>query len=134
MKYIYTALFTPRDNGGYEARVPDIPHCVTSGRTLPDAIAMIEDAATLMLVAMEDEQAQIPSATDPASVVPPPGAIPSVIVLDTDAYRRQLDTTPVRKSVSMTAKPAPAASAAPRSCRTACASSLPEPNRFDAPN
>ena len=103
MKYIYTAFFTLRDSGGYEARVPDIPHCVTSGRTLPEALTMIEDAATLMLVAMEDEQAPVPAASDPAAVTPPPGTIPSIIVLDTDAYRRQLDTTPVRKSVSIPA-------------------------------
>ena len=45
MKYIYTALFTPIEDGsGYYAKVPDLPGCITTGNSLSDAIDQITDA------------------------------------------------------------------------------------------
>ena len=39
MVYIYTAVFEPKENGnGYYAKVPDVPGCVTTGKSLSDAI------------------------------------------------------------------------------------------------
>ena len=103
MKYIYTAVLTPDPEGGYFCSVPDIPHCVTSGIDLPDALAMIEDAATLMLLTFEDDQLPSPAPSDPTSVPVPQGAFSTLLVLDTDLYRKTYDTAPVRKSVSIPA-------------------------------
>ena len=43
MVYTYTAVITP-EGGKYYVRVPDINGCVTTGRTVEDAIAQIADA------------------------------------------------------------------------------------------
>lgn len=103
MKYIYTAHLLPMSDGRVEAQVPDIPHCFTSGEDIPDALAMITDAATLMLTAMEDEGLAIPVPSAPGSLACPPGGISTLLTLDTDVYRQRYDTTPVRKSVSIPA-------------------------------
>jgi predicted RNase H-like HicB family nuclease len=44
MKYMYTATFTPDENGlKYYARIPDLPGCITTGSDLQDAIRQITD-------------------------------------------------------------------------------------------
>lgn len=64
MKYIYTATFTPSDDGNkFYARVPDLPGCITTGSDLIDAINQITDAASAWLVVAEDEGMQIPDPT-----------------------------------------------------------------------
>ena len=56
MQYIYTALFTPIEDGsGYYAKVPDLPGCITTGNSLSDAINQITDAMNAWLVVAEDE-------------------------------------------------------------------------------
>lgn len=104
MKYYYVAVFSPRKDGsGYECTVPDIPHCVSSGADLPEALSMIQDAASLMLVGYEDLGSQPPAAADPATVQKPEGGFTTLLSLDTDTYRQTTDTEPVRKSVSIPA-------------------------------
>ncbi len=104
MKYYYTAVLTPREDGtGYDCAVPDIPHCISSGADLPEALEMIQDAASLMLVGYEDLGSLVPKASDPMAFQHMDGAITTLLSLDTDAYRRMNDTTPVRKSVSIPA-------------------------------
>jgi antitoxin HicB len=40
----YTVIFEPDISGGYIARVPALPGCVTEGDTLEEASAMAKDA------------------------------------------------------------------------------------------
>ena len=101
MRYLYTAVLTPSENGGYEARIPDIHHCVTSGHDLTDALDMIADAASLMLVCLEDDQEPIPEPTPYHEVTVPANGIATLISLDTDRYRIMNHTRAVRKNVSL---------------------------------
>ena len=104
MKYTYTAIFTPIEYGsGYYCSVPDLPGCITTGKDLPDAIAMITDAASIWLVGAEDDGEKIPEAS-PQSLIPREGnAILSMIIVDTIKYRAENDTRAVRKNVSIPA-------------------------------
>ena len=104
MKYIYTAVFTPGENGGkIYARIPDLPGCVTTGRDLPDAIEQITDAAAGWLVVAEDEGLAIPSAAPQGKISHDEADIISLIRVDTIAYRAMTDTRAVRKDVSLPA-------------------------------
>ncbi len=105
MKYMYTAYFVPEENGsGYYTRVPDIPGCFTTGKDLQDAIDQITDAASIMLVDLEDDRPEdIPEATSQTDLEYPEGAILSMIQIDTLAYRASIDTRAVRKNVSIPA-------------------------------
>ena len=95
MKYIYTALFTPIEDGsGYYAKVPDLPGCITTGNSLSDAIDQITDAMSAWLVVAEDEGEPIapPSPQEKLSV--DAGTICSLISADTiescpDRYSRR---------------------------------------------
>ena len=44
LKYNFTALFQPAEEGGYNVFVPALPGCVTQGETLDEAKKMAEDA------------------------------------------------------------------------------------------
>lgn len=104
MKYVFTATFTPIEGGeGYECRIPDIPHCVTTGRDIADAMAMIQDAASEMLLVYEDDHTPVPQAGKPGDVPVPDGGFTSLVMIDTDAFRRATDTRAVKKTVSVPA-------------------------------
>lgn len=104
MKYTYTAIFTPTEGGTeFYARVPDLPGCVTTGDSIEDAIAQITDAASGWLVVAEDAGDPIPSATPQDALEHVPGAVFSLIQVDTIAYRALTDTRAVRKNVSLPA-------------------------------
>lgn len=104
MKYIYTATFTPNENGTkFYCRVPDLPGCITTGNSIEDAIEMITDAASGWLVVAEDEGNEIPSATPQNKLNIPENATCSIIRIDTFAYRAATDTRAVRKNVSLPA-------------------------------
>jgi len=103
MKSVYTAILTPRAEGGYTVRVPDLPGCITSGQDLADALAMAADAANLWLCAAEDCGDPIP---EPSAYDVTPyeaGEIPTLVRVDTIAYRAATDNRAVRKNVSLPA-------------------------------
>ena len=87
MTYVFPAIFTP-DHGGYAAAFPDVDGACTCGDTLPEAMAMAEDALCLVLMAMEDAGRPIPAPS--AKVTPEDGAIVRLITADVDAYRRKM--------------------------------------------
>lgn len=104
MKYIYTAIFVPDENGSkYYCRVPDLPGCITTGSNIDDAIEMITDAASGWLVVAEDEGNEILAATPQHKLEIPENASCSIIRIDTLAYRAATDTRAVRKNVSLPA-------------------------------
>lgn len=104
MKYIYTAVFSPTEDGTeFYARVPDLPGCITTGDTLEDAIEQITDAASGWLVAAEDHGDPIPSPTSQDALERSPDCALSLIQVDTLAYRALTDTRAVRKNVSLPA-------------------------------
>ena len=104
MKYTYTAVFTPTEDGQeLYCRVPDLPGCVTTGDDLDNAIEMITDAASGWLVVAEDEGNDIPAPTPQHKLDIPENATCSIIRIDTFAYRAATDTKAVRKNVSLPA-------------------------------
>ena len=104
MKYIYTAVFSPTEDGTeYYCSVPDLPGCITTARDLPDAIEQITDAASGWIVVAEDEGLEIPAASEQKKLKMPKDAVCSVICIDSVAYRNMTDEKAVRKNVSLPA-------------------------------
>lgn len=55
MRLRYAVTLMPYPDGGYFAKIEDLPGCMTEGDNLNDAMAMIEDAkAAWISVALED--------------------------------------------------------------------------------
>ena len=102
MRYTYTAIFKEKD-GKFYARVPDLPGCITTGKTLSDAIEQMVDAMSAWLCVAEDEGIPIPAPTPQAKISYNSGEELSLINADTLKYRALTDTKSVRKNVSLPA-------------------------------
>ena len=63
MKYVYDAVFTPEEVGGYSVEVPDIQGCYSQGETLHDAVINIAEAIALCIEDNIAAQEDIPVAT-----------------------------------------------------------------------
>ncbi len=100
-KYIFPAIFTPEDEGGYSILFPDIKGCYTCGDTLEDGLNMADDALALMLVNLEDENKEIPrpSAINELSMTGDEFA--TLISVDTEVYRKTLNNLAVKKTLSI---------------------------------
>jgi antitoxin HicB len=99
MKYVYPAIFTPLPSGEYDVRIPDLPGCITCGQDLADAIEMAEDAVAMWLCDAEDNHEQIPAPSDKLQAKEP--QFVSLVVADTDAYRKENDNRAVKKTLSI---------------------------------
>ncbi len=62
MEYVYTALFEPLPEGGYNLLVPAIPEICTYGETLEEAREMARDAIRCYLESALKTGEPIPSA------------------------------------------------------------------------
>ena len=75
-KYIYDAVLTPEEGGGYSVEVPALPGCFTCGDDYRDAVSMAADAMkTWIAAALADgralppyERAEAPEGCERASV------------------------------------------------------------------
>lgn len=103
MKYVYTAIFKPQDNGGYFVKIPDIPGCVTSGKDINEAMELAKDALAGCLCSAEDHDNFIPAPTLPDMFEMADGAFAALIDVDTKQYRAETDNHSVRKNVSIPA-------------------------------
>ena len=105
MKYAYPAIFTYEDNKVLVS-VPDLPGLHTFGDSLPDALSMAQDAIEMWLWDAENNQEEIPLASkldDVARFCENQDSFVSLVVADTDEYRRQNDTRAVKKTLSIPA-------------------------------
>ena len=103
MRYVYTAIFEPQEDGSYRASIPDVPGCVTSGKDLTEAMEMTRDALAGCLCSAEDHGFPIASPKLPDAIPVPDGAFAALIDADTNQYRAETDNRCVRKNVSIPA-------------------------------
>ena len=88
-KLLYPACFYPcEEQEGYTVVVPDLPGCVTQGRSLLDAIGMAVDAASGWILDEMEDGNPIPPASKIEDVQADerPGGFVNLIVLDMDTY------------------------------------------------
>ena len=88
-KLLYPACFYPcEEQEGYTVVVPDLPGCVTQGKSLIDAIGMAVDAASGWVLDEMEDGKPIPPASKIEDVQADerPGGFVNLIVLDMDTY------------------------------------------------
>lgn len=102
MIYTYTAVIS-EDNGIFYAKVPDVDGCITTGKSLSEAINLITDALNLCLVVLEDEDIVPAAPTAQVDIPHETNDILTIVQADTIKYRSQTDTKAVRKNVSLPA-------------------------------
>ena len=101
MKYAYSAVFTPEENEMYSVSFPDLQGCYTSGDDMADAVYMAQDALCLTLYDMEQENKAIPKASNPRDIITKGNEFSSIIVVDTDTYRRYYENKSVKKTLTI---------------------------------
>ena len=63
MEYVYPAVFHPNENGSYTITFPDLPGCISEGKSLPNALYMAQAALFDWASFMEEEGMPVPSAS-----------------------------------------------------------------------
>lgn len=101
MKYAFTGVFNPEENGAFSVYFPDLKGCNTCGDNMPDAINMAGDALCLWLYDMEQNNADIPKATPPKKIKTDGEEFTTVIAVDTETYRRFYENKSVKKTLTI---------------------------------
>lgn len=91
----------PEENGQFSICFPDIENCFTCGDNLENRISMAEDVLSLMLTHLEDKERKIPAASAINDLATENGAFATYISCDTTAYRRLMNNTAVKKTLTI---------------------------------
>lgn len=67
-EYIYPAVFHPNADGSYTIMFPDLPGCISEGKSLGNALAMAQEALTQWVEYLQGEKQPVPAASAPQSV------------------------------------------------------------------
>ena len=106
MKRVYPVIFTQTQDG-FLMEAPDLK-VLTEGTDIENAIDMIRDAISIAIVSMEENGEVVPMASAMENIDITKGTFTgdgksfmSMVDIDTKLYRKQIDTTPVRRNVSL---------------------------------
>ncbi|MBZ4653946.1 MAG: hypothetical protein JG781_1285 [Peptococcaceae bacterium] len=69
MDYIYPAIFEHNDDGSYTITFPDLPGCISEGKTLANALEMAQKALTQWIEYLLDENESIPEPSDIKNII-----------------------------------------------------------------
>lgn len=67
-EYVYPAVFHPNEDGSYTIAYPDLPGCISEGKSLGNAMYMAQSALTQWIEYLTDKKQSIPSASDFESI------------------------------------------------------------------
>jgi predicted RNase H-like HicB family nuclease len=98
LKYVYPAILYT-DDGKIGVTVPDLPGCHTYGENKADALLMAKDAVEMWLWDAENNAEPVPPASE--TLPREPGETITLIVADTDEYRKANETRSVKKTLSI---------------------------------
>ncbi|MCM1258720.1 MAG: type II toxin-antitoxin system HicB family antitoxin [Roseburia sp.] len=63
-EYVYPAIFHPNDDGSFTVTYPDLPGCISEGKSLGNAMYMAQSALAQWLEYLADKKEDIPPASD----------------------------------------------------------------------
>ncbi len=101
-KYIYPAVFT-KEGTQYSVYFPDLESCYTQGDSLQDAYEMAGDVLCLTLYNLEEEQRDIPTASEVSALQTDKDQFVSLVACDTLEYRKYYDNRAVKKTLTIPA-------------------------------
>lgn len=81
-EYVYPAVFHSNDDGSFTITYPDLPGCISEGKSLGNAMYMAQSALTQWIEYLTDKKLEIPPASDMASIKSVPGEFINLIRAD----------------------------------------------------
>ena len=100
-KYIYPAIFTAEENGGYSVDFPDLENCFTCGDNLADALEMSEDVLALTLYEYERDKRSIPSPSAVKAIQLKENEFMTLVTADTMYYQKKFNNKAVKKTLTI---------------------------------
>ena len=91
MEYVYPAIFHHNEDESYTIVFPDLPGCISEGKTLGNAMYMAQSALTQWLGYLTDKKQTIPNASPAEKIKAPKGDFVNLIraeVKNTQAVKR----------------------------------------------
>ena len=91
MEYVYPAIFHQNDDQSYTIIYPDLPGCISEGKTLGNAMYMAQSALTQWIGYLMDKKQEIPGASPVGQVQTSDGDFVNLIrteVKDARAVKR----------------------------------------------
>ena len=61
-EYVYQAIFHPNEEGSFTITYPDLPGCISEGKSLGNAMYMAQSALTQWIEYLTDKKQEIPTA------------------------------------------------------------------------
>lgn len=102
-KYVYPAVFTPEEDGGYSILFPDLEGCFTCGDDLIDGMQMAEDVLALVLYGYEKDAREIPLPSKREGIKLQGKEFVNYVACDTMEYRKRYNNKAVKKTLSIPA-------------------------------
>ena len=106
MKRTYPVIFTETKDA-ILVEVPDLS-IFTEGKDIENAIDMARDAISVAIVSREDNNEPVPEASKIKEIIiknssfyEEGNSFVSIVDVDVEAYRKKIDTRPVRRNVSL---------------------------------
>ena len=100
-KYVYPAIFTPEEDGGYSIVFPDLDGCYTCGESLSDGIEMAKDVLALVLYGYETENKAIPTPSNLSAFHTENGSFVNYVACDTLVYRKMHNNKAIKKTLTI---------------------------------
>lgn len=100
-KYVYPAIFSPEENGGYSVFFPDLEGCYTCGDDLKDALFMAEDVLAFYLYDEEKEGKEIPEPSKANNIELNGSEFVNYVACDTISYAKIHNNRAVKKTLTI---------------------------------
>lgn len=94
-EYVYPALFHPNNDGSFTITYPNLPGCISEGKSLGNAMYMAQCALTQWIGYLADKKQPIPSASNPQEITASKGEFVNLIRADVK------DARAVKRTVSI---------------------------------
>ncbi|MDR1301124.1 MAG: type II toxin-antitoxin system HicB family antitoxin [Treponema sp.] len=91
MEYVYPVIFHKNEDGSYAISYPDLPGCISEGKSLGNALYMAQSALAQWISYLIDKKQEIPSASSVQAVKTSNGDFVNLIcaeVKDSRAVKR----------------------------------------------
>lgn len=96
-EYVFPAIFHKNDDNSYTISFPDLPGCISEGKTLGNAMYMSQSALTQWVEYLTDKKQEIPLASNPQEIPVAQGEFVNLIRADVKDGRAVKRTVSIPK-------------------------------------
>ncbi len=97
MEYVYPAVFSPNFDGSFTVTYPDLPGCITEGKSLENALFMAQSALSQWIAYLMDIEEEVPKASPGTNIAVNSGEFVNLIRIETKDKRAIKRTVSIPK-------------------------------------